>query len=64
MKAQHLAFHFKDDFLVTFQAFGLCRDTAATCADIFNDAGLMALLEFQDSRPLAALAREDPGLLQ
>lgn len=64
VKAQHLAFHFEDDFLVEFQAFGLGRNTAAAGTDIFNDAGLVAFLEFQDSRPFATLARKDPGLLQ
>nr|WP_306143469.1 hypothetical protein [Roseibium sp. MMSF_3412] len=64
MKTQLLAFHLKHDFLVVLQAFGLGCNAAATRADVFNDAGLVAILKFQDSRPLATLAREDPGLLQ
>lgn len=64
MKAQLLAFHLENDFLVVLQALCLGRNTAASCTDVFNDAGLVRILKFQDSRPLATLAREDPGLLQ
>jgi len=64
VKAQHLAFHFEHDFLVVFQTLCLGRNAAAACTDVFNDTGLMRILKFQDSRPFATLAREDPGLLQ
>jgi|GEM_PF-3607793 len=64
VKPEFAAFHFNDNGVVLCKILGFGGNPAPARADIFNDAGTMRVVVFQNTGPLAPLAREDAGFFQ